>query len=49
MRETRSDTTRALVLAIGLHALIVLVLVVGMWWPRTPTDAAAGSPLAATR
>lgn len=47
MRETRGDTTRALVLAIGLHALIALVVLVGMWWPRTRPDASAGSPLSA--
>lgn len=47
MRETRGDTTRAVLLAIGLHALIVLVVFIGMWWPRTPSDAAAGSPLSA--
>lgn len=47
MRETREDTTLAVVLAIGLHALIAIVVFVGLWWPRTPSSAAAGSPVAA--
>ena len=47
MRETRGDTTRAVVLAVGLHALIAVMLLVGLWWQRTPDDAAAGSPMSA--
>ena len=47
MRETRGDTARAVLLAVGLHALIALVLLVGLWWPRAPDDAAAGSPVSA--
>lgn len=45
MRETRGDTTWALAVAIGLHALIVLVVLATMWWPRPHASAAAGAPV----
>lgn len=47
MRETRADTTQAVVLALALHALLFAVLVMGLWWTRTEAPAAAGGAVAA--
>ncbi|MBB1088538.1 cell envelope integrity protein TolA [Lysobacter sp. SG-8] len=47
MRETRSDTTIAVVLAVGLHVVLMVLLLVGAWWTRTPQVQAAGEPIAA--
>lgn len=43
MRETRADTARAFVLAVLLHLALFAVLVVGLWWTRSATPAAAGA------
>lgn len=41
--ESTADKVRALVLAVGLHALAVLLMVGGVWWTRsTATEPAAG-------
>lgn len=43
MRETRADTTIAVLLAIALHLLIVLFVLFGMWWSsRRQAEPAAG-------
>jgi len=48
MRETRADTTRAVVLALLVHALLFALLFAGLWWTREDTDvSAAGSPVSA--
>lgn len=48
MRENRADTTRAVVLALLLHAALVALLFVGMLFSRAPQQAsAAGSPISA--
>ncbi|MBW3549276.1 MAG: cell envelope integrity protein TolA [Proteobacteria bacterium] len=48
MRETRADNAQALVLALGLHALLFLVMFVGFWWSSSnPPASAAGSPISA--
>lgn len=46
MRETRTDTTLAVVVALLLHALIFAALLLGLRW-TTPTPAGAGEPVAA--
>ena len=46
MRETRTDTTLAVVVALLLHALIFAALLFGLRW-STPTPAGAGEPVAA--
>jgi colicin import membrane protein len=46
MRETRADTTRAVILALLLHALPLLLLLATSLW-RTPPSAAAGEPIVA--
>lgn len=45
MRETRADTTRALFLALGLHALLFLLAFVGLWWTRTSAPVSAAGPV----
>lgn len=43
MRETRADTSRAIGLALLLHALVFLGMFAGLWWTKTqrpPADAA---------
>ena len=48
MRETRADTAQAVVLAIGLHALLLAVLFFGMWFSSSREQvSAAGSPISA--
>src|SRR3546814_16259453 len=48
MRETRADSTQAVVLAIALHAFLFALMVVGLWWKRDAAPfAAAGSPICA--
>lgn len=48
MRETRADTTRAIGLALGLHALVFVLMFAGLWWTQTQRPpAAAGSPVSA--
>ena len=44
MRETRADTSRAIGLALLLHALVFLAMFAGLWWTKTqrPSSAAAG-------
>lgn len=46
MRETRTDTTLAVIAALLLHALIFAVLLLGLRWQR-PVPAGAGEPVAA--
>lgn len=48
MRETRADSTLAVVLAIALHAFLFALMFVGLWWTRDAAPiAAAGSPISA--
>ena len=48
MRETRADTQRALVEAIGLHAVLFALLFAGLQWSRdNAANAAAGEPIEA--
>ena len=47
MRETRTDTTLAILVALGLHALILAALLLGLQWSRPQADAAAGEPVTA--
>jgi colicin import membrane protein len=47
MRETRTDTTLAIVVALALHALIFAALLFGLHWTRPQPDAAAGEPVLA--
>ncbi len=48
MRETRADTRRALLEAVGLHALLFALLFAGLQWSRPPsTEQAAGEPIEA--
>lgn len=42
MRPRRSDDAIAVLLAVLVHAAIVLVLFAGLWWTRSSTQAAAG-------
>jgi len=37
VRETRADTTRAFVQAVGLHALLFALMFFGLWWTRQST------------
>ncbi|HEY4554867.1 MAG TPA: hypothetical protein VIG68_00315, partial [Lysobacter sp.] len=47
MRETRADTTQAVVLALALHALLFAVLVMGLWWTRSNAPAGAAGAVSA--
>jgi colicin import membrane protein len=48
MRESRADTTQAVVLALLLHVLLFALIFAGMWWTRPPEQlAAAGDPVSA--
>lgn len=48
MRETRADTKRALVEAIGLHAVLFALMFAGLNWTRSNTaEATAGEPIEA--
>jgi len=48
MRETRADTTQAVIAALMLHALLFLLMFIGLWWTRTNAPVSvAGSPVAA--
>ncbi|MBB1059180.1 cell envelope integrity protein TolA [Marilutibacter spongiae] len=48
MRENRADTTLAVILAVGLHALLFLLMVAGLWWHRDNQQVQAmGSPISA--
>lgn len=48
MRESRADTTRAVVYAVALHALMFGLMFLGLWWTRSTAPAsAAGSPIEA--
>ena len=47
MRETRTDTTLAIVAALALHALIFAALLFGLHWTRPQPEAAAGEPVVA--
>lgn len=48
MRETRADTRRALLEALGLHAVLFAVLFAGLQWSRdNAANAAAGEPIEA--
>ncbi|MBS7456773.1 cell envelope integrity protein TolA [Coralloluteibacterium stylophorae] len=47
--ETRADQVRAFVYAIGLHLLIGVLMVVGLFWTRSSTPVSvAGPPIEAT-
>lgn len=49
MRESRADTTQAVVLAIALHALLFALMFIGLWWTRSAAPvSAAGVPVEAT-
>ena len=48
MRETRADTTQAVVLAVLLHAFLFALMFAGLWWTRDAAPlSAAGSPISA--
>lgn len=48
MRETRADTSRAIGLALLLHALVFVAMFAGLWWTKTQRPvSAAGSPVSA--
>jgi colicin import membrane protein len=48
MRETRADTSRAIGLALLLHALVFVAMFAGLWWTKTQRPlSAAGSPVGA--
>ncbi|MGY0613121.1 MULTISPECIES: cell envelope integrity protein TolA [unclassified Luteimonas] len=48
MREERADTTRAVVLAVLLHAALFALMFAGLWWTREAAPpSAAGSPISA--
>src|SRR3546814_19018250 len=48
MRETRADSTQAVVLAIALHAFLFALMFFGLWWHRVAAPIqAAGSPIRA--
>ena len=48
MRETRADTRRALLEALGLHAVLFALLFAGLQWSRdNAANAAAGEPIEA--
>jgi colicin import membrane protein len=46
VRERGDDTALAVLLALGLHALLFALVVLGLWWNRPPPQvSAAGSPV----
>ena len=45
MRETRADTVQATVLAIGLHALLFAIALLGIWWTRSAAPVSAAGPV----
>lgn len=48
MRESRADTSRAIGLALLLHALVFVAMFAGLWWTKTQRPvSAAGSPVSA--
>jgi colicin import membrane protein len=48
MRETRADTALSVMLAIGLHVVLLALMFAGLWWTRATTPvSAAGSPVEA--
>ena len=48
MRETRADTSRAIGMALLLHAVMFLAMFAGLWWTKTQRPApAAGGPVGA--
>jgi colicin import membrane protein len=48
VKETRTDTTRALLYALALHASMFALMFLGLWWTRSTVPvSAAGSPIEA--
>lgn len=47
MRETRADTQRALLQALGLHVVLFALMFAGLQWTRAPSMEAAGEPIEA--
>ncbi|NZA28561.1 TonB C-terminal domain-containing protein [Luteimonas sp. SJ-92] len=47
MRQRPADTVSAVLLALGLHAVLLLLLVFGLNWTRTNAQPAFGSPVSA--
>ncbi len=47
MRETRADTAQAFGLALLLHALLFVVMFIGLWWTRSAAPAPAAGSMAA--
>jgi colicin import membrane protein len=47
MRETRADTALSVLLAIGLHIVLLALMFAGLWWTRAETVSAAGQPVEA--
>ncbi|MCD9032648.1 cell envelope integrity protein TolA [Luteimonas sp. Y-2-2-4F] len=47
MRQQRAETVRAVLLALGLHVLLILMLVFGLDWTRSRAEPAFGSPVSA--
>lgn len=45
MRETRADTSRAVVAALLLHALLFALMFAGMWWTRSAAPVSAAGPV----
>ncbi|RMH94133.1 cell envelope integrity protein TolA [Lysobacter pythonis] len=45
MRETRADTARAVAFALGLHALLAVLVFAGLHWVRKRADPAGGGPV----
>ena len=41
MRETRADTTQAVVLALLLHVALFALMFIGLWWTRSSAPASA--------
>ncbi len=47
MKETRADTAQAFGLALLLHAILFVVVFVGLWWTRSAAPAAAAGSMSA--
>lgn len=45
MRERRADTVLATMLALGLHVLLFVVAILGMWWTRSAAPVSAAGPV----